>query len=267
MAENRQHYLVLDPNFPAEFAKLEDRHPQKVGKMKIGIVFCKSGVTDPQEMFASNTTVSNRKIVEDKCSPAFWQFMDNMGKMIELESWTGYKGDMGGTGLAYHDTWNDIEFIFHVAPLLSAEGHRRLIGNDICIVLFLAEGAPSLDLTKISNFGQVPQSWALIQPLTVDGIVRYRLNFFCREALGDFSPLSPAHILLDAKNAKDILLTKMYNSQVKTQYVQPFCRFFRLPRTDTLAEIISKFPQKKQKKFTSTTVFGSSEGLSKLFTN
>jgi len=43
---------------------------------------------------------------------------------------------MGKTGEdaateTYYAKWNDIDIIFHMAPGMSAEQHRRLCGNDI----------------------------------------------------------------------------------------------------------------------------------------
>jgi len=85
--------------------------------------------------------------------------------------------------------------IYHLAPMMGAEGHRRLIGNDICITFFLEEGTPLFprsppcrpylssppsplffislflghnvvfDPTQIAELGQVPQVFAVVQPV------------------------------------------------------------------------------------------------------
>jgi hypothetical protein len=36
----------------------------------------------------------------------------------------------------YYTIWNDVEIMFHIAPLLNEEQVRRLIGNDIVVIIF-----------------------------------------------------------------------------------------------------------------------------------
>lgn len=50
--------------------------------------------------------------------------------------------------------------------MLDAEGHRRLIGNDIAVLFFLEEGEDVyFDPTNIGNLGTVPQVFGIIQPV------------------------------------------------------------------------------------------------------
>jgi len=56
--------------------------------------------------------------------------------------WKGYRGEVGDLGAdakvyVYHAVWRGLETIFHVAPLMDAEQHRRLCGNDIGTSLLL----------------------------------------------------------------------------------------------------------------------------------
>ena len=63
--------------------------------------------------------------------------MDRMASIIELSEWKGYRGDMGQTEKhAYYTKWTGIDgrlsfialfiliVIFHLAPMMGAEGHR-----------------------------------------------------------------------------------------------------------------------------------------------
>lgn len=66
----------------------------------------------------------------------FYRFMDSMASVVDMHTHDGYRGDMGKSGedadtLTYYTKWNDIEIIFHVAPHMSPEQHRRLCGNDV----------------------------------------------------------------------------------------------------------------------------------------
>ena len=55
--------------------------------------------------------------------------------------------------------------IYHLAPQLDKEGHRRLIGNDIAVIFFLEEGAKGFDTTLIDELGTVPQVIIMISML------------------------------------------------------------------------------------------------------
>lgn len=50
---------------------------------------------------------------------AFWDFMNVMGKEINLENWTGYRGDMPQLGTTYHDNFKGIDGAPFSAILIS----------------------------------------------------------------------------------------------------------------------------------------------------
>lgn len=56
--------------------------------------------------------------------------------------------------------------MFHVAPWLTSEMHRRLIGNDICVLVYYDEPNPALSLNPLvfDGLGTVPQVFAVVQP-------------------------------------------------------------------------------------------------------
>jgi hypothetical protein len=45
----------------------------------------------------------------EDCGPGFWQYIDVLGKKIDLEGWTRYRGDMRPPGCCWFDEWRDIE--------------------------------------------------------------------------------------------------------------------------------------------------------------
>lgn len=95
----------------------------------MGVLYVKKGQQTPKEWF------SNGLSPDLPLSPLFWEFMNKFGHEINLATWTGYFGDMGAKGKTYYTKWDDtIDCIFHLAPMMDAEGHRRLIGNDIGIL-------------------------------------------------------------------------------------------------------------------------------------
>eukprot|EP01125_Pyxidicula_operculata_P003099 TRINITY_DN132_c5_g1_i14.p1 TRINITY_DN132_c5_g1~~TRINITY_DN132_c5_g1_i14.p1 ORF type:complete len:249 (+),score=38.14 TRINITY_DN132_c5_g1_i14:408-1154(+) len=184
--------------FTSEFVKLEENHPQKRSTMKLGLIYCKKDQIYPKDMFQTP---------KEEIPECFWKFLSKMGREISLEPnspnpHTGYRGDMGNVGSTYYEVWQKIEIVYHASPLMGAEGHRRLIGNDIAVMFFLEEGA-QFDSTHVELLGTVPQLFAVIQPVGE----KFRLGYFSNINIKQFTP-PPTNQLLDFQSMKDHLLTK-----------------------------------------------------------
>jgi len=151
--------LVTETEFPKEFLTVEQKHTQKRTAMKLGVVYCKHGQSDPQVILTNGRGGG-------KCSPRFWSFVDSISVQIDLAAWQGYRGDMREPGFAYYDNWDSkVEVIYHVAPQLNAEETRRLIGNDVGYIIFLDEGWNTrFNPSQVGLFGEVPQVFAVVQP-------------------------------------------------------------------------------------------------------
>eukprot|EP01125_Pyxidicula_operculata_P005837 TRINITY_DN2037_c0_g2_i1.p1 TRINITY_DN2037_c0_g2~~TRINITY_DN2037_c0_g2_i1.p1 ORF type:complete len:1050 (-),score=164.06 TRINITY_DN2037_c0_g2_i1:50-3199(-) len=229
-------YFVSNPQFRSDILRVEEKHSQKRRVMKIGLVYSKKGQVSPQEMFLN-------KINKDNPSDAkFLKFLDILGYEIDLDNWTGYRGDMKSPGKTYFTNWKDVEVIFHVAPYLDAEGHRRLIGNDIAVLFYLEEGQDSfLNLTNISQMGTVPQIFVVVQPVGEE----YRVGFF-EYANIKKQDANPPKALLDVSLMKDVILTKLYNGLVIANYCPPMNRLFYVPRKDTIESIVVNYPKSAQ---------------------
>jgi len=59
------------------------------------------------------------------------------------------QGDDSKAG-AYFTRWNDVDIIFHLAPFMNEEQHRRLCGNDIGMSWSITNNA---DVLFVSNLG------------------------------------------------------------------------------------------------------------------
>jgi len=81
------HY-VWHPQFPKDLLTLEQKHPQLRTAMKIGIICCKKGQVVPQDMFQNGVN-------GDTCGNKYWNFVRLLGDAIDLQTWQGYRGDMG----------------------------------------------------------------------------------------------------------------------------------------------------------------------------
>lgn len=55
--------------------------------------------------------------------------------------------------------------IYHVATEMNAEGHRRLIGNDVALVFFLDADVSAFDASYLTDLGAVPQIYLFVQPV------------------------------------------------------------------------------------------------------
>jgi len=210
--------------------------------MKLGVIYCKPGQTNPRDMLLNG-------LDGDTCSSHFWEFLSILGRKIDLSNHPGYRGDFGSAehATAYYDQWKDLdqvehEIIYHVAPLLNSDAHRRLIGNDLGIIFYLEEG--KFDISEIQELGTVPQVFAVVQP-TPDH-QKYIFACFSTVSLRPFGPPVPSYPVAP-RLLRVILLTKFVNGLLMTIFCPPFNRLFYKPRGHTLETIIVKYPEKKEK--------------------
>jgi len=234
--------------FSREFIAVEVKHPQKLTEMKVGVIYCRPEQTHPLDMFKNGQG-------DDTLCSSFWTWVSAMSKEINLEQWIGYRGDMGTTGKTFYKKWcvsqnerqNEIEIIYHMAPLMDAEGHRRLIGNDMAVIFFLEEGHDfQLDPTCVEALGTVPQIFVVVQPYQG----KYRIGFFSYTNIKSFDP-APAHSAISTDKMKDLILTKLYNGCLMvSRFCPPLHRLFYVPRGETLEAILEKYlpPQVSVKK-------------------
>lgn len=82
---------------------------------------------------------------------------------------------MGQEGKSLYTQFKEFEIMYHVATRMNPEQQRRLIGNDIAIILFVEEG--QFDPRGLSSFGSVSQVFACVQPKTEAGTTLYQLVF------------------------------------------------------------------------------------------
>jgi len=136
-----------------------------------------------------------------------------MGHQISLKGWTGYSGDQKG-GETFYEKWRGIEVIYHVSVHMGAEGHRRLIGNDVPIIFFRDEGSPPFDICNVTNLGTMPQVFILVQPHKD----KYRIASFSRKTIKPYPPPLPAQ-LFDSQQAKEFILAKCAQSYQTTKCI------------------------------------------------
>jgi hypothetical protein len=137
--------------------------------MKIGVVYCKPGQVSNTEMFANG--IFHRSywhcewflfyvfyficylfmfidllfflvylfhfsiLVPEDCGPNFFKFIDYLGRPIDLEGWTKYRGDMRPPGKCWYDEWNNIESMF---ACLSTSVPVVVFDVTLCVFFFFS---------------------------------------------------------------------------------------------------------------------------------
>jgi len=168
-----------------------------------------------------------------------------LGKKINISGWTKYRGDMRPPDVAYYDNWKGIEIIYHVAPLLTEEETRRLVANDIAYIIFMEEGSDvEFDPSYVGEFGDVPHLFVIVQPVQD----KYRVAFFTTKSITLHHPFTPSQ-LLEPHLTKDIILTKIHNGLVMTNYCPPMNWLFYKPRQETLQHITSRYVENERTHF------------------
>eukprot|EP01129_Flabellula_baltica_P005497 TRINITY_DN1997_c0_g2_i1.p1 TRINITY_DN1997_c0_g2~~TRINITY_DN1997_c0_g2_i1.p1 ORF type:complete len:660 (+),score=132.64 TRINITY_DN1997_c0_g2_i1:28-1980(+) len=234
-AKGLHYYQVRDKKVSNAILDIEKRHPQRVKEFKVAILYALPGQTAMTEIFANQPPDDS----------LYWTFLEQMGQRIRLDGWNHYRGDLGvGEGTyaeSYYTKWNELEIMYHIAPWHSPEQHRRLIGNDICFIIFYEspDNAP-FNPQAIVDLGTVPQVFSVVQPFRN----LYRLGFFNRTNLKTYGPPAPpSDYLFDGSNLKDYLLTKLHNGMRMTMDCPPMNRLFTTPRAATIKDLAEKFPR------------------------
>lgn len=142
--------LIDDRKLVVDLLHLEQKHSLKLKNVKLATLYVKAGQTNIDEIFNNKVPPESR----------FFEFMDSIADRIEMDGWPHYRGEMGEMGpdnstsayftnfvlflllvritlsFRYYTKWEGVEMLFHIAPWMDSEQHRRLCGNDVGILHF-----------------------------------------------------------------------------------------------------------------------------------
>eukprot|EP01125_Pyxidicula_operculata_P012223 TRINITY_DN4003_c0_g1_i1.p1 TRINITY_DN4003_c0_g1~~TRINITY_DN4003_c0_g1_i1.p1 ORF type:complete len:543 (+),score=153.70 TRINITY_DN4003_c0_g1_i1:56-1684(+) len=231
IAKDVSFYPASGPGIVADLMKIEKKHSLRVDKMKVAVLYVTKGQTDIKEIFANKPAEGNR----------FWSFMDSIATKKDMKLWTGYRGDMGKSGTdvdnpSYYTEFHGIPIMFHLAPYMDSEQHRRLIGNDIAVIIYYDCDdihTPFVPFGSV-DMGQVPHVFSVVQP--VEG--GHRLGFFNRPNVGEFGPASPPlTFAFDIDHLKSYLLTKLQNGYSKARDCPLLRTLFTKPRGEAIKDL------------------------------
>jgi hypothetical protein len=194
-------YFSPDQSLPDGILAVEEKHKRKIEAFKVAVLYVKPSQKDLMEIFQNQPPANS----------AFYHLLNNIAEQINLKGWKKYRGDIGvdSDQNSFYTVWEGIEIMLHIAPWMSSEQHRRLIGNDICFIIFYEDNnLSSFDPIVMDSLGTVPQVFTVIQPYKG----RYRLGFFNRTNLREYTPQNPPkNYLFKVTDLKNYLFTKLHN--------------------------------------------------------
>eukprot|EP01127_Copromyxa_protea_P002446 TRINITY_DN1232_c0_g3_i3.p1 TRINITY_DN1232_c0_g3~~TRINITY_DN1232_c0_g3_i3.p1 ORF type:complete len:285 (+),score=51.88 TRINITY_DN1232_c0_g3_i3:76-930(+) len=150
----------------------------------------------------------------------------------------------------YYTSWKGgIQIMFHMTPWMTAEQHRRLIGNDICVLVYFDDptGKHSFQPDVIHNLGTVPQVFATVTPTSTEP-GQYRVGFFNRPNMKQYPPLPPPmDYSMDFLTTREYLFAKLYNGMHTSNHCPPLNRLFQVPRAAAIEELGRRYPPKPRR--------------------
>lgn len=187
LVSDLQIYSVLNRKIVSDLIDLDKKHSRRLNAFKLAVLFARPGQQDIKEIFANKPSPTS----------TFYHFLDTVANRIDMSEWQGYRGDMGKTGEdaltpTYHALWRGKDIIFHLAPVMSSEQHRRLCGNDIGVLIYYDAGDSQQPFVPFSStaMGTVPHVFGVVRPHPRNRDF-YRLGFFQRPAVGHYKPQCP----------------------------------------------------------------------------
>ncbi|KAJ1552517.1 hypothetical protein HK405_011033 [Cladochytrium tenue] len=192
--------LSRDLSVPSELLAMEER--QVIRSYKFGLAYIGGQQSSEADLFANT---------QENTSPAFRQFQEFLGEIIELKGWKGYRAGLDG-----------YEIMFHVATFLPFNDkdkqqleRKRHIGNDIVVVIF-SESEQPFKLGTITS--QQNHVIAIVQP--IDG-EKYRLTMAAKSGVPEFTPELPEPTVFGRDPvSRDFLLHKLVNGE-RASYRSP----------------------------------------------
>ncbi|XP_067945808.1 rap1 GTPase-activating protein 1-like isoform X2 [Watersipora subatra] len=180
---------------------------------KFGVIYQAAGQTKEEQFFGNKST-----------SPAFKEFLEQIGQRVPLQGFHGFRGGLdtikGQTGAeSIHTDFEGREIMFHVSTMLPyTDGdtqqlqRKRHIGNDIVAIVFQEESTPFVPNSIASQF---LHAFVIIQPVEAcTDNTRYKISVAARtDVPNSFGPMLPKSKLVRKDQLREFLLTKLLNAE------------------------------------------------------
>jgi len=218
---------------------------------KFGVLYCKEGQTDENDMFGN-----------EHGSDDFNEFLEALGDTIELKDWDSFRGGLdhkkGTTGeLSVYTDFNGYNVMYHVSTMLPFSTsdaqqleRKRHLGNDVVVVIFKEGDQPFSADCLCSEFNHV---FVVVQKVGVtdQGHPQYKIEISCKDSVVQpWRPLLPnPPIFTFNKNDSsfhDWLLTKFINGERACMYAASFVKKFQRTRQVLFQDIVQLYSQPKK---------------------
>uniref|UniRef100_A0A3Q3GF92 RAP1 GTPase activating protein n=1 Tax=Kryptolebias marmoratus TaxID=37003 RepID=A0A3Q3GF92_KRYMA len=201
---------------------------------KFGVIYQKFGQTSEEELFGN---------MEE--SPAFVEFLEFLGRKIELHDFKGFRGGLdvthGQTGTeSVYTSFHNKEIMFHVSTKLPyTEGdsqqlqRKRHIGNDIVAIVFQEENTPFVPDMIQSNF---LHAYVVVQVenACTDNVI-YKVSVTARDDVPFFGPALPdPAIFKKGPEFHEFLFTKLINAEYACYKAEKFAKLEERTRSALL---------------------------------
>jgi len=215
-----------------DLMKLENDHNWRIKTMQISVLYVRGNETSMQQIFQNQPPNDSK----------YWKVLDCLGTRMNMKTWphNKFRGDLDRDTdqPSYFTEWRGREVMFHVAPWLNVEQHRRLTGNDIVHIIFF-DNETEVFNANIIQMGTVPHIFSVIRPHGS----KYNFGFFYRDTIFPYKPSPPPRNLdfdMD-DNFRDYLLTRLHNGVCVTKLVPPMNKLFIRPKEQFIYEIGEKW--------------------------
>lgn len=221
-ANRSQMTLIRNRLFNEVIPTIELYHNAVVKAMCIGVILVNPGQNKREEWF--NNMPSHK----------FFSFINKLGSAIDLNTWSGYTGISRQASTLIYKHWRGVTpVIYHIAPILTKDEHRSLIGNEILIIMYL-EPDHDFDLELLNQLGNMPQCFALVSKHKD----KYRVKFAVKHEIPDLEPYACKRSV-NFELLQDLILSKFYNVMLHVQRDGIFNRMYTLPRQNYINQIVN----------------------------
>ena len=215
--------------FQLELLGLEVSHAANANAFRLGVVHWSELEGGEEKNFKTRVVSQN-----------FQTFLDLIGETVQINSFSGYAGgfeDIASVAsedkTSYYTSWMNLEIMYHVAPLLNADEQRRLLGNDLVLIIF--NESPSNVFPPYAFRGNVNSIGIVVRQISAE---LYTVGCFCRSKVKEFGPRGGIEV--PASELRNFLLTKAINGILSAQKSPPFAQMISRLFSEDIEQILDK---------------------------
>ena len=192
-------------------------------------------------------------------SESFEQFLELIGKRVELKGFGGFRGGLdtsqGQTGdYSVYENYQNKEIMFHVSTLLPYSKNdsqqlerKRHIGNDIVTIVYQEDNTPFAPDMIASNF---LHTFIVVQRFVEEKTAKtkYRVSVVARKDVPNFGPAITMDSIYDHDQVfKDWLLSKLINAELASYKADKFRKLKERTRMSLFDNLYNELHEQNKK--------------------